>query len=76
MSVKKILVYLIIVLLMAFPASAGDISINRWVLNVTVNEDGMVDELIQVEVGNSGPSPLDGISFVVPASKIRSDIRF
>ncbi|MFZ3384027.1 MAG: hypothetical protein WA144_08890 [Candidatus Methanoperedens sp.] len=70
MYVKKILVYLIIILLMAFPASAGDISINRWVLNVTVNEDGLVDELIQVEVGNSGPTPLDGISFIVPASKI------
>ena len=70
MSVKKILVYLIIILLMAFPASAGDISINRWVLNITVNEDGLVDELIQVEVGNSGPTPLEGISFIVPASKI------
>ncbi|KPQ42776.1 MAG: hypothetical protein MPEBLZ_02671 [Candidatus Methanoperedens nitroreducens] len=55
---------------MIFPASAADISLNRWILNVTVNEDGMVDELIQVEVANSGPSPLDGISFVVPASNI------
>lgn len=70
MSMKRILVYFIIVLLMAFPASAGDISLNRWVLNVTVNEDGLVDELIQVEVGNSGSSPLDGISFIVPASKV------
>ncbi|MFZ3167801.1 MAG: hypothetical protein WA130_09315 [Candidatus Methanoperedens sp.] len=70
MSIKKILVYFIIVLLMAFPASAADISLNRWILNVTVNEDGTVDELIQVEVANSGPSPLDGIAFVVPASNI------
>ena len=74
MSIKKILVCFIIVLLMAFPASAGDVSLNRWILNVTVNEDGIVDELIQVEVANSGSSPLDGISFVVPASNIDSNI--
>ena len=44
MSMKKIIVCFIIVLLMAFPASAGDVSLNRWILNVTVNDDGMVDE--------------------------------
>ena len=70
MAMKNILVYFIIFLLMAFPASAGDVNLNRWILNVTVNEDGLVDELIQVEVGNSGSLPLDGITFVVPASSV------
>ena len=55
---------------MVFPASAGDVSLNRWILNVTVNDDGLVDELIQVEVANGGSLPLDGISFTVPASSI------
>lgn len=55
---------------MVFPASAGDVSLNRWILNVSVNDDGLVDELIQVEVVNSGSLPLDGISFTVPASSI------
>jgi len=55
---------------MVFPASAGDVSLNRWILNVTVNEDGLVDELIQVEVANGGSLPLDGISFIVPASNV------
>lgn len=55
---------------MIFPASASDVSLNRWILNVTIDDDGLVEELIQVEVGNSGPSPLDGIAFVVPASKV------
>lgn len=70
MAMKNILVYFIIFLLMAFPASAGDVNLNRWILNVTVNEDGLVDELIQVEVGNSGSLPLEGITFVVPASSV------
>jgi len=67
---KQIPVYFIIVLLIAFPASAGDVNLNRWILNVTIDDDGLVEELIQVEVGNAGSSPLDGISFVVPASKV------
>lgn len=70
MTIKKFFVCFITVLLMGFPASAADISLNRWILNVTVNEDGIVDELIQVELRNSGPSPVDGFSFVVPASKV------
>ena len=57
-------------MLTAFPASAGDATLNRWVLNVTLNEDGIVDELIQVEIGNAGSSPIDGFSFVVPASQV------
>ena len=70
MTIRKLLACFIIVLLMGFPASAAEISLNRWILNVTVNEDGLVDELIQVELGNKGPSSLDGFSFVVPASKV------
>jgi hypothetical protein len=57
-------------MLTAFPVSAGDVTLNRWVLNITVNEDGMVDELIQVEIGNAGSLPIDGFSFVVPASQV------
>ena len=57
-------------MLTAFPASAGDATLNRWVLNITLNEDGIVDELIQVEIGNAGSSPIDGFSFVVPASQV------
>lgn len=67
---KKIVVYFIIVLLMALPASAGDVSLNKWILNVTINEDGLVDEMIQIEVENGGSLPLDGISFTVPASDV------
>jgi hypothetical protein len=57
-------------MLTAFPASAGDATLNRWVLNVTMNEDGIVDELIQVEIANAGSSSVDGFSFVIPASSI------
>jgi hypothetical protein len=57
-------------MLTAFPASAGDATLNRWVLSVTLNEDGVVNELIQFEIGNEGSSPIDGFSFVVPASQV------
>ena len=70
MTINKIFIYLFIIMLTAFPASAGDVTLNRWVLNVTLNEDGIVDELIQVEIGNAGSSPIDGFSFVVPASQV------
>ncbi|MFA4957552.1 MAG: hypothetical protein WC556_11355 [Candidatus Methanoperedens sp.] len=70
MDMKRIFVYFFIIMLTAFPASAGDVTLNRWVLNVSLNEDGMVDELIQVEIGNAGSSPIDGFSFVVPASSV------
>lgn len=65
---KKLLVYFLILLLTAYPASAGEVSLNRWVLNVTLNENGVVDVIIQAEVSNSGTSTLDGFSFVVPVS--------
>jgi hypothetical protein len=70
MTMNKIFVFIFIIMLTAFPASAGDATLNRWVLNITVNEDGIVDELIQVEIGNAGSSPIDGFSFVVPASQV------
>ena len=47
MSMKKIFVCFIIVLLMAFPVSAGEVSLNKWVLNVTIDDDGIVEETIQ-----------------------------
>ncbi len=68
MNMKNIFVYLLILLLTAYPASAVDL--NRWVLNVTLHEDGLVEEVIQAEIMNSGSSPMDGFSIVVPASRV------
>jgi hypothetical protein len=65
---EKFLVYLLVLLLTAYPASAGEVSLNRWVLNVTLDENGLVDVMIQAELANSGTSTLDGFSFVVPVS--------
>jgi len=70
MFMKKIFVCFIIVLLMAFPVSAGEVSLNKWVLNVTIDDDGMVEETIQTEFENTGTNSLDGFSFVVPASTV------
>ncbi len=64
------IIYSLIILLTAYPASAADASLTRWVLNVTLNDDGSVEEVIQAEIENSGSSPLDGFSFVVPASGV------
>lgn len=77
MVAKKILVYFLILLLVtAFPASAGGVSVNRWVLNVTMHDDGIVEEVIQIEIRNDGSAPLDGFSFVVPASKVTMQYDF
>ncbi len=70
MTKKKFLIYFLIMLVTAYPASAGDVSLNRWVLNVTLHDDGLVEEVIQAEIENAGSSPLDGFSFVVPVSKV------
>ena len=67
---KKILVYFLILLLTAYPASAGEVSLTRWVLNVTLDDNGLVEEVIQVEIQNAGSLPLDGITFIVPSSKV------
>lgn len=70
MTPKKILVFFLILMLTASPVLAGDVTLNRWVLNVTLAESGSVDEVIQTEIENGGSTPLDGFSFVVPASKV------
>lgn len=67
---KNILVYVIILLLTSYPASASEIALDRWVLNVTLNDNGVVDETIQAEILNSDTSPLEGISFFIPSSKV------
>lgn len=67
---KNILVYLLIMLLTPYPASAADVSLNRWVLNVIIHDNGLVEETIQAEIMNGGSLPLDGFSFVVPASGV------
>ncbi len=70
MNAKRFLIYFLILLITASPASAGGVSLNRWVLNVTLYDDGLVDEATQIEIENTGSSPLDGFSFVVPASVV------
>lgn len=70
MTVNKIFVCLFIAILTAFPVLASDATINRWVLDVTLNEDGNVDELIQTNIENIGYLPIDGFSFVVPATQV------
>jgi hypothetical protein len=70
MTAKKILVFSLILMLTAYPVSAGDVTLNRWVLNVTLHDDGLVEEVIQVEIDNGGSLPLDGFSFVVPATAV------
>ena len=73
MIMNRILAYLFIIMLTVFPVSAGSVSLNRWVMNVTVNDDGTVEEIIQAEFENTGPSSLNGFSFVVPASNLVID---
>lgn len=70
MTIKKILAFSLILMLTAPPVLAGDVTLNRWVLNVTLTDSGSVDEVIQTEIENGGSTPLDGFSFVVPASKV------
>lgn len=70
MMLSKVLIYFLTVLLIVSPASAAGVSLNRWVLNVTLHDDGLVEELVQAEFENGGSAPLDGFSFVIPASKI------
>lgn len=70
MMLRKVFICFLIVLLAISPASAAGVSLNKWVLNVTLHDDGLVDEVIQAEFENGGPSPLEGFSFVVPAAKV------
>ncbi len=70
MASQKFFIYFLIMLITASPVSAAGVSLNRWVLNVTMHDDGVVEEIIQAEFENSGTSPLEGFSFVVPASKV------
>ncbi len=70
MTAKKFLVFFLILMLTASPVLAGDVTLNRWVLNVTVHDDGVVEELIQAEIDNGGSFPLDGFSFIVPATAV------
>lgn len=75
MTIKKIFVYFLIMLLTVYPVSAAQVALNRWVLNVTLHDDGVVEEVIQAELDNSGPSPLEGFSFTspVPGVEINAD---
>jgi hypothetical protein len=68
---KNIFAYFIIGLMLAYPASAaGETSLNKWVLNVTLQDDGSVEEIIQAEIENGAASSVNGISFVVPSSDV------
>lgn len=70
MIAKKFFIYTLIILLTVYPASAGEVTLNKWVLNVMLHEDGTVEEIIQTEIENGGSSSLDGFSFVVPALRV------
>ena len=70
---KKIFIYFLITLLIIYPASAADVSLNRWVLNVTLHDDGFVDLVIQAEIENSGSLSLEGFSFISPVSGVIID---
>jgi len=70
MTMQKFFIYVLIMLIIASPVSAAGVSLNKWVLNVTLHDDGVVEEIIQAEFENSGTMPLEGLSFVVPASKV------
>lgn len=67
---KKFFICFLALMLTVYPASAGEVTLNRWVLNVIIHDDGLVEEIIQTEIENAASSPLDGFSFVVPATKI------
>lgn len=60
----------IIILLTTFPTSSSDVFLNKWVLNITLKDNGTVEEVIQMEIQNNASSALDGFSFVIPASKV------
>lgn len=68
MMAKKELVYFLILLLTAYPASAGDVPLSRWALDATLDENGLVEVIIQSQLENPGPSALEGFSFIVPGS--------
>ncbi|VVB95327.1 Uncharacterised protein [uncultured archaeon] len=70
MIAKKMIVFSLIMLLAVYPASAGEVTLNRWALNVIIHDNGTVEEIIQTEIENGGSSPLDGFSFVVPSAKM------
>ncbi len=70
MITKRFLIYLLLILTTAYPVSAADVSLNRWVLNVTLHGDGKVEDVIQAEINNTGSLPLDGFSFAVPSSGV------
>ncbi len=70
MKTIKYFIYLLLILTTAYPVSAADVSLNRWVLNITLHGDGKVEDIIQAEIDNAGSIPLDGFSFEVPASGV------
>ncbi len=70
MIIKRFFIYFLLIMIAAYPASAADVSLSRWVLNVTLHDDGTVEEVIQTEIDDSGSLPLDGFSFIVPASSV------
>lgn len=69
MNAKKFFIYFLVMLVTASPA-AGEVFLNRWVLNVTLHDNGNLEAIIQTEIENAGALPLEGISFIIPASKV------
>ena len=70
MMARKFFIYFLVLLLTVYPASAAGVTLNRWVLTVSILEDGAVEEIIQTEIENNGSSSMDGFIFDVPSPKI------
>ncbi len=64
----KMLAFILILLIAAYPASAEEVSIDKLALNITLNENGLVEVVMQTEIHNTGTSTLDGYSLTVPFS--------
>ncbi|MCE8425621.1 MAG: hypothetical protein J5U17_07585, partial [Candidatus Methanoperedens sp.] len=70
MIARRFCINFLILLIIINPVSASEITLNRWVFNTTIHDDGQVEEVIQAEIENGGSSSIDGISFIIPASSI------
>jgi hypothetical protein len=69
-SINIISAFFFILILTVSPVLAGNVTLNRWVLDVTLTDTGPVEEVIQTEIANGGSTPIDGFSFVVPATNV------
>lgn len=75
---RKVFIFLMAILLIC-PAYAYDDGLvtahepvlNKWLLNVTLYDDGLVEDIIQAEINDSDSFHIDGFSFKIPGSDIK-----